>query len=83
VATFVRYLPGPIGYVAWDFTRQNHPAFTALKNTSGAVVLPGPDTFKATCADADWSQSFYQLLTNQPGKGAWPVADATFVLLHA
>jgi phosphate transport system substrate-binding protein len=26
--------------------------------------------------------SFYQILTNEPGKDAWPVVGATFVLLH-
>ncbi|RQS94155.1 phosphate ABC transporter substrate-binding protein PstS, partial [Burkholderia seminalis] len=28
-------------------------------------------------------KSFYQILTNQPGKDAWPVVGATFVLLYA
>ncbi|MFP3590277.1 phosphate ABC transporter substrate-binding protein PstS, partial [Paraburkholderia sp. SIMBA_055] len=36
IATYVRYLPGSIGYVAWDFTKQNHIAYTAMKNASGA-----------------------------------------------
>jgi phosphate transport system substrate-binding protein len=31
---------------------------------------------------ADWSRSFHQILTNEPGKDAWPVVGATFVLLH-
>jgi phosphate transport system substrate-binding protein len=82
VATFVRYLPGAIGYVAWDFTKHNHLAFAAMRNASGTVVQPGPNTFKAACADVDWSRSFYQILTNQPGNDAWPVVGATFVLVH-
>jgi phosphate transport system substrate-binding protein len=83
VATFVRYLPGAIGYVAWDFTKQNHLAYTAMKNASGAVVEPEVETFKAAAAGADWSKTFYQILTNEPGKDAWPIVGATFVLLHA
>jgi phosphate transport system substrate-binding protein len=82
VATFVQHLPGAIGYVAWDFTKQNHMAYTAMKNASGAVVEPGAATFKAAAAGADWSKTFYQILTNEPGKDAWPVVGATFVLLH-
>ncbi|MGK8202199.1 phosphate ABC transporter substrate-binding protein PstS, partial [Burkholderia cenocepacia] len=31
----------------------------------------------------NWSKSFYQILTDEPGKDAWPVVGATFVLLHA
>jgi phosphate transport system substrate-binding protein len=82
VAAFVQRLPGAIGYVEWAYTKQNHMAYTAMKNASGAVVQPGPETFKAAAASADWSKSFYQILTNEPGKDAWPVVGATFVLLH-
>jgi phosphate transport system substrate-binding protein len=82
VATYVQHLPGAIGYVAWDFTKQNHMAYAAMKNASGAVVQPGAATFKAAAAGADWSKTLCQILTNEPGKDAWPVVGATFVLLH-
>jgi phosphate transport system substrate-binding protein len=82
VATYVGYLPGAIGYVAWDFTKQNRLTYVALVNAAGSVVEPGVATFKAAAASADWSGSLYQLLTNQPGKDAWPVMGATYVLLH-
>ncbi|WP_236066702.1 phosphate ABC transporter substrate-binding protein PstS [Paraburkholderia haematera] len=82
VATFVGYLPGAIGYVAWDFTRQNHMTYTAMKNASGASVEPGVQTFNAAAAGADWSRSLSQILTNQPGNDAWPVTGATYVLLR-
>jgi phosphate transport system substrate-binding protein len=83
VATYVQHLPGAIGYVAWDFTKQNHLAYTAMKNASGAIVQPGPAAFKAATAGVDWSKSFAQILTNEPGKDAWPVVGATFVVLRA
>jgi phosphate transport system substrate-binding protein len=57
-------------------------AYTAMKNQSGTVVQPGIETFKAAAAGADWSKSFYQILTNEPGNNAWPVVGATFVMLH-
>ena len=82
VATFVGYLPGAIGYVAWDFTKQNHLTYTAMTNSAGAIVEPGPATFNAAAANADWSGSLAPLLTNQPGKDAWPVVGATYVLLR-
>ncbi|CAG9224322.1 phosphate ABC transporter periplasmic binding protein [Paraburkholderia sabiae] len=83
VATYVRYLPGSIGYVAWDFTKQNHIAYTAMKNASGVSVQPGPEAFNAAAMGADWSTTLYGILTNEPGKDAWPVMGATFVLIPA
>ena len=83
VATYVGYLPGAIGYVAWDFTKQNHLKYLALTNAAGNVVEPSVASFKAAAASADWSGSLSQVLTNQPGKDAWPIMGATFVLLPA
>ncbi|CAE6706857.1 phosphate ABC transporter substrate-binding protein PstS [Paraburkholderia haematera] len=82
VAAFVQRLPGAIGYVEWAYAKQNHMTYVSLKNSTGAVVEPKTETFKAAAAGADWSKSFYQILTNEPGKDAWPVVGATFVLLH-
>jgi phosphate transport system substrate-binding protein len=83
VAAFVQRLPGAIGYVEWAYAKKNNMVYTALKNSTGTVVEPKTETFKAAAAGANWSKSFYQILTNQPGKDAWPVVGATFVLLHA
>ncbi|AWV01742.1 phosphate ABC transporter substrate-binding protein PstS [Burkholderia sp. JP2-270] len=82
VAAFVQRLPGAIGYVEWAYARQNQMTYAALKNSTGAVVEPKAETFKAAAAGANWSKTFYQILTNEPGKDAWPVVGATFVLLH-
>ena len=82
VAAFVQRLPGAIGYVEWAYAKKNAMTYTALKNAAGTVVLPKTETFKAAAAGAEWSKSFYQILTNEPGKEAWPVVGATFVLLH-
>ncbi|NPT59559.1 phosphate ABC transporter substrate-binding protein PstS [Paraburkholderia elongata] len=82
VAAFVQRLPGAIGYVEWAYAKQNKMTYVALKNSTGTVVEPKTETFKAAAAGADWSKSFYQILTNEPGKNAWPIVGATFVLLH-
>ncbi len=82
VAAFVQRLPGAIGYVEWAYAKQNKMTFVDLKNASGTVVEPKTETFKAAAAGADWSKSFYQILTNEPGKNAWPIVGATFVLVH-
>jgi phosphate transport system substrate-binding protein len=82
VAAFIQRLPGAIGYVEWAYAKQNKMTYVDMKNASGTVVEPKTDTFKAAAAGADWSKSFYQILTNEPGKEAWPIVGATFVLLH-
>ncbi|CAH2786772.1 MAG: Phosphate ABC transporter, substrate-binding protein PstS (TC 3.A.1.7.1) [uncultured Paraburkholderia sp.] len=82
IAAFVQRLPGAIGYVEWAYVKQNHMTYVAMKNSMGAVVEPKMETFKAAATGADWSKSFYQILTNEPGKDAWPIVGATFVLLH-
>ncbi|MGF6777863.1 phosphate ABC transporter substrate-binding protein PstS [Paraburkholderia sp. GAS334] len=82
VAAFVQRLPGAIGYVEWAYAKQNHMTYVALKNSAGTIVEPQTETFKAAAAGADWSKSFYQILTNEPGKNAWPIVGATFVLVH-
>ncbi|MBV7420155.1 phosphate ABC transporter substrate-binding protein PstS [Comamonas sp. CMM03] len=83
VAAFVGRLPNSIGYVEYAYVKQNKLTFTLLQNSSGAFVTPDDATFKAAAAGADWSKSFFQILTNQPGKDAWPITSATFILMHA
>jgi len=82
VAAFVQRLSGAIGYVEYAYAKQNKMTYLNMKNASGAVVQPGDDAFKAAAAGADWSKSYYQILTNQPGKTTWPIAGATFILVH-
>ena len=82
VAAFVARLPNSIGYVEYAYVKQNKLTFTLLQNSAGAFVAPDDATFKAAAAGADWAKSFYQILTNQPGKDAWPITSATFILMQ-
>lgn len=82
VAAFVNRLPNSIGYVEYSYVKQNKMTYTLLKNKDGAFVAPDEDAFKAAAAGADWNKSFYQLITDQPGKKAWPISTATFILMH-
>ena len=83
VAAFVQRLPNSIGYVEYAYAKQNKMAYATMQNASGVFVAPGDDSFKAAAAGADWKKSFYQILTNQPGKDAWPITGATFIMMHA
>ena len=82
VAAFVNRLPNSIGYVEYAYVKQNKMTFAVMQNASGAFVSPDDLTFKAAAAGADWAKSFYQILTNQAGKDAWPLTGATFILIH-
>lgn len=82
VAAFVGRLPNSIGYVEYAYVKQNKMTFAQLKNASGAFVSPEDAAFKAAAVGADWAKSFYQILTEQPGKDAWPITGATFILMQ-
>lgn len=82
VAAFVTRLGGAIGYVEYAYAKQNKLTYVTMTNADGAVVAPEDDSFKAAAAGADWKKSYYQILTNQPGKAAWPISGATFILMH-
>ena len=82
VAAFVNRLPNSIGYVEYAYVKQNKMTYTLMKNRDGVFVSPDDESFKAAAAGADWNKSFYQLITDQPGKNAWPISTATFILMH-
>ena len=82
VAAFVNRLPNSIGYVEYAYVKQNKMNYALMQNAAGTFVAPDDTAFKAAAAGADWSKSFYQILTNQPGKDAWPLTGATFILMH-
>jgi phosphate transport system substrate-binding protein len=83
VSAFVNRIPNSIGYVEYSYVKQNKMNYAILQNSSGNFVQPDDSAFKAAAAGADWSKSFYQILTNQPGKESWPISGATFILMHA
>lgn len=82
VAAFVARLPNSMGYVEYSYVKQNKMTYAIMQNSAGNFVKPEDDSFKAAAAGADWAKSFYQILTNQPGKDAWPISGATFILMH-
>jgi len=82
VSAFVQRLPNSIGYVEYAYARQNRMNAVQLRNQAGVFVAPDDVTFKAAAAGADWSKTFHQVLTDQPGPDAWPITGATFIMVH-
>lgn len=82
VAAFVQRLPNAIGYIEYSYAKQNKMTTAVVQNAAGAYVVPDDAAFMAAAASADWSKSFYQILTQQSGKEAWPISGATFIMMH-
>lgn len=82
VSAFVQRLPNSIGYVEYAYAKQNKMSYVMLKNKDGNMVAPDDASFKAAAAGAEWDKSFYQVLTDEPGKDSWPITGATFILMH-
>ena len=84
VATYVKQVPGAIGYVEYAYALQNSMAFTKLMNHDGKAVSPELKTFQAASANADFSKvdGFYLIMTDQRGAESWPITGATWVLMR-
>jgi phosphate transport system substrate-binding protein len=82
VAAFVQRLPNSIGYVEYSYAKSNKMTHLLLRNSAGTFVAPDDANFKAAAAGAEWSKSFYQILTEQPGKDSWPITGATFIMMY-
>jgi phosphate transport system substrate-binding protein len=82
VSAFVQRLPNSIGYVEYAYAKQNKMSYLQMRNQAGVFVSPDDTAFKAAAAGAEWAKSFYQVLTDQPGKDSWPITGATFILMH-
>lgn len=83
VSSYVTRMKNSIGYVEYAYAKQNGMAYVALKNAAGNVVQPSAKTF-AAAGDIDWAQQegFYKVITNSETDQAWPIAAATFILVH-
>ncbi len=81
VSALVRQLPGSIGYVEYAYVKQAKMNWAQVQNREGIWVAPDDLTFKAAAAGADWNKTFYQILTDQPGKNSWPITGATFIIM--
>jgi phosphate transport system substrate-binding protein len=85
VAGQVKNLSGSIGYVEYAYALQNKMAFTKLQNKAGKFLDPSIEAFEAAAANADWTKApygFYLMIVDQPGDQSWPIAGATFILMH-
>jgi phosphate transport system substrate-binding protein len=83
VANYVQQQANSIGYVEFAYAKQNNLTHVVLKNHAGTFVEPSFESFEEAAASAgfDPKKDFYLWLNDAPGKKAWPIAGATFILL--
>src|SRR5215510_6204192 len=84
VSNNVGQTKGAIGYVEYAYAKQNKLAHAKMANKDGKVVEPTAEAFSAAAASANWegTPGFGVILTDVPGAGSWPIAGATFILMH-
>jgi len=84
VANMTTQTDGAIGYVEYAYAKQNKMAYALMTNKAGSAVAPNAESFQAAAANADWAaaDSYYLILTDQPGVKSWPITGASFILLY-
>lgn len=82
VAGQVKQTPGAIGYVELIYAIQNKMPYADVKNSAGEFVKPTLESITAALATADIPNDFRFSMTNAPGKDAYPICGATWLLVY-
>src|SRR5204862_732874 len=85
VAGLVKQTPGSIGYVELIYALQNKIAYGAVRNLDGNYVKASIESVSEAASAASGDKmppDFRVSITNAPGKGAYPIASFTWLLLY-
>jgi len=78
----VKQTPGALGYVELIYAIQNKMPYAEVKNAAGEFVKPTLESVTAALATAEIPDDFRFSMTNAPGKDAYPIAGATWLLVY-
>src|ERR1044071_8722119 len=78
----VKQTPGAIGYVELIYATQNKMPYADVKNSAGEFVKPTLESVTAALGTADIPDDFRFSMTNAPGKDAYQIAGATWLLVY-
>jgi phosphate transport system substrate-binding protein len=81
VTGIVKETPGAIGYVELAYANQNKLTVTELRNHDGEWVKPTLDAVSEAASKVEMPDDYRVSITDQPGKGAWPIAAFTYLLI--
>jgi phosphate transport system substrate-binding protein len=82
VTGLIKATPGAVGYVELAYARQNKLPTCALRNADGAFVQPTIESTSAAAAGVTLPADFRASITDAHGKGAYPIAAFTYVLVY-
>jgi len=84
VAGLVKQTEGSIGYVELAYAVKNNLPYAQLKNKSGNYVDPTLDAVTEAAAGAakNMPSDLRVLITDSPGKGAYPICGFTWLLIY-
>ena len=78
----VKQTPGALGYVELIYAIQNKMPYAEIKNSAGEFVKPTLESVTAALGTAEIPDDFRFSMTNAPGKDAYPIAGATWLLVY-
>lgn len=83
VVKAVKETSGAIGYLDYGYVKDNMLVTVQLKNLAGEFLKPSIVAFRSALGGSEWVSKglFTGTLTNQAGKGSWPITMGTFILL--
>ncbi|MFC5523539.1 phosphate ABC transporter substrate-binding protein PstS [Polaromonas jejuensis] len=83
VVKAVKETTGAIGYVDYGYVKDNMLVTVQLKNLEGEFTKPSIFAFRSALTGSEWVSKglFTGTLTNQAGKGSWPITMGTFVVV--
>jgi phosphate transport system substrate-binding protein len=82
VAGQIKQTPGALGYVELIYAVQNKMPYADVKNSAGEFVTPTLESTTAALATAEIPDDFRFSMTNAPGKDAYPICGATWLLVY-
>jgi len=82
VAGQIKQTPGALGYVELIYAIQNKMPYAEVKNSTGVFVKASLESITAAMATAQIPDDFRFSITNAPGKDAYPIAGATWLLVY-
>ncbi|MBI2682534.1 MAG: phosphate ABC transporter substrate-binding protein PstS [Acidobacteriales bacterium] len=83
VAGMIRQVDGAIGYIELIYAEQNKIKYGWVKNAAGEYVKASLDSTTAAAASAKMPSDYRVSITNAPGKGVYPIASFTWLLIPA
>ncbi len=75
---------GAIGYVELAYAKQNNLPVGMVQNKAGEYMSPTSQAVQSAMADfgSDLGDKLAVSITDAPGKGSWPIAGYTYLLIY-